>query len=205
MLDIVDLSCVRGDRTLFRSLSFSVRNGQLLHLQGANGSGKTSLLRTLCGVSTPAAGEIRWQGTAIRELGDSYGEVFCYVGHGNGIHGDLTAVENLHFSACLAGSAVARTELLDTLRRLGLGQAVHLPAKFLSQGQKRRLALARLFIQRRPLWILDEPFTALDVRTTAQLAQHLADHVAAGGMVVLTSHQEVPVATSDRLTVNLDT
>ncbi len=192
MLQVVDLTCSRGDRALFEKLSFSVQPGELLYVQGANGSGKTTLLRTLCGLSQPADGEVRWQGTPIGQLADDYRSQLCYIGHANGIQGDLSAAENLRFGTCVGG-ADSHADIAAALERVGLTKAARLPAKFLSQGQKRRLALARLLVVTKPLWILDEPLTALDVHFGAIMNERLTAHVAAGGLVVITSHQELAV------------
>ena len=191
MLEVDKLACTRGDRPLFRDLSFTLKPGELLHLRGENGSGKTTLLRALCGLSLPAAGEIRWDGLSIREQPESYREQLCYIGHGNAIHGDLTPAENLQFEACLG--AEDRIETKPALQSLGLGRVVGLPTKLLSQGQKRRVALARLAVLKRALWVLDEPFTALDVRAVERLLSSLVRHLEGGGLCILTSHQEVTV------------
>ena len=150
MLDVTNLECVRGDRPLFRGLSFAVRPGEMLHVVGANGSGKTTLLRTLCGLSRPAAGEIRWHNADIRELGDDYHQQLAYVGHLNGIQGELTARENLLIAACLAG-ATGPADTDAALAQVRLAAYRDFPAKILSQGQKRWLALARLAVARKPL------------------------------------------------------
>ena len=192
LLEVVNLACARGDRTLFENLSFSVQPGELLYVQGANGCGKTTLLRTVCGLTQPAEGEVRWQGTAIRQLAEEYRNLLCYVGHANGIQGDLSAAENLRFGTCVGG-ADSHTRIASALQSVGLSRAARLPAKFLSQGQKRRLALARLLVSARPIWILDEPLTALDVDFGATMNERLVAHVTAGGMVIITSHQELAV------------
>ena len=192
MLEVVKLACARGDRPLFRDLSFALQPGELLHVRGENGSGKTTLLRTLCGLSQPAAGEIRWNSRRIQDLPEEYREQLCYIGHGNAIHGDLTPVENLQFEACLG--AEVRIEAKPALESEGLGRVANLPAKLLSQGQKRRVALARLTVLTRALWVMDEPFTALDVRAVGRLLATLARHLDRGGLCILTSHQEVTVA-----------
>lgn len=201
MLDVVNLACARGDRLLFRDLSFSLRPGQLLHLQGANGSGKTTLLRTLCGLTRPAEGTIRWDGKAISDDREAFLSRLCYVGHTNALHGDLTGVENLAFEGCLADAdADPRAALTD----IGLGRVASLPSKLLSQGQKRRTALARLLISEKPLWVLDEPLTALDVRSSAALLARFADHLRRGGLIILTSHQEVSLTDWPVLTLGLE-
>jgi heme exporter protein A len=192
LLEVVNLACARGDRPLFRDLSFSLKSGELLHVRGENGSGKTTLLRTLCGLSQPAAGEIRWDGRAVREQPEIYREQICYIGHGNAIHGDLSPVENLQFEACLGTED--RIEAQPALASQGLGRVASLPAKLLSQGQKRRVALARLAVLERKLWVLDEPFTALDIRAVDRLLATLARHLDRGGLCILTSHQELTVA-----------
>ena len=191
MLEVVNLACARGDRPLFRDLSFAVNPGELLHVRGENGSGKTTLLRALCGLSLPASGEIRWNGQAIQEQPETYRKQLCYIGHGNAIHGDLTPIENLQFEACIG--AEDRIDAKPALDAQGLGRVASLPAKLLSQGQKRRVALARLTVLQRALWVLDEPFTALDVRAVDRLLATLARHLARGGLCILTSHQEVAV------------
>jgi len=191
LLEVVKLACARGDRPLFRDLSFALARGELLHVRGENGSGKTTLLRALCGLSQPAAGEIRWHGQSIREQPENFREQLCYIGHGNAIHGDLTPIENLQFEACLG--AEDRVDAKPALESQGLGRVAGLPAKLLSQGQKRRVALARLAVLERALWVLDEPFTALDVRAVDRLLAALARHLNRGGLCLLTSHQEVTV------------
>lgn len=203
MLDVIELECVRGDRPLFRGLSFAVRPGELLHVVGANGSGKTTLLRTLCGLSRPAAGEIRWHNADIRELGDDYRDALAYVGHLNGIQGELTAHENLRAAGCLAG-AVSDTGIDAALARAGLTAYRNFPAKILSQGQKRRLALARLAVIPKPLWILDEPFSALDTHSLGTMTALLSGHLATGGMIIITSHQDLAVEFRTVVSVKLD-
>jgi heme exporter protein A len=202
LLEVVNLSCTRGDRPLFRDLSFSLKPGELLHLQGANGSGKTTLLRALCGLSLPAAGEIRWNGRSIRQDSEAYRSDLCYIGHSNALHGELTGTENLHFETCLAGDA--KLDPRDALGHAGLGRVASLPTKLLSQGQKRRTALARLLVQNKPLWVLDEPLTALDVHSAETLLDLFSRHLNGGGLVILTSHQEVSLTDWPVLTLTLE-
>lgn len=188
LLQTVDLECTRGDRPLITQLSFALSAGELLHVAGSNGSGKTTLLRALCGLSRPSAGEVRWQGASIRALGEAYRRCLAFVGHSDGIQGELTASENLRVTVRLSGDNEKQVQ--QALACLGLAPASELPAKLLSQGQKRRLALARLLAAPRVLWILDEPFSGLDARSAATLHELLAEHLAAGGLVVITSHQD---------------
>jgi len=191
IFEVNTLDCRRGDRRLFADLSFRLDAGTLLHVRGRNGSGKTTLLRALCGLFTPETGEIRWRGSSIRDLGDDYRRELRYFGHLNGIKGDLTGIENLRIAAALAGLRVTTSALWAALARSGLDGFEDIPTRMLSQGQKKRVALARLLVAPAPLWILDEPFTALDVDAVALLQQLLTDHLAADGLVILTTHQEV--------------
>ena len=193
MLSVSHLACVRGDRRLFSGLAFSLEAGGRLHVGGENGAGKTSLLRILCGLAPAEAGEIRWHGEPIHELGDEYRQAVLYLGHHNALKEELTALENLRIAAALAGVRLGEDEGVDLLRRAGLLGREDLPVRVLSQGQKRRVALARLLWSKAPLWILDEPFVALDVAAVGWLAGVIGAHVAGGGMAVLTSHQEVDI------------
>jgi len=193
MLTATDLACVRGDRRLFAGLGFTLESGGRLHVTGANGSGKTSLLRILCGLSPAEAGEIRWQGETIADLGDEYRKTVLYLGHHNALKEELTALENLRTTAALAGVAVADAQGVELLERVGLAGREELPVRFLSQGQKRRVALARLLWSPASLWILDEPFVALDSAAVTWLAEIVSGHLRGGGMAVLTSHQEVAI------------
>jgi heme exporter protein A len=194
MLEVGDLGCVRGDHRLFSGLSFSLSPGELMQVQGPNGSGKTSLLRTLCGLAMPEAGEIRWRGKNVRELGEEYFAELVYLGHHNAIKDELNALENLHINAGLAGASVDEKQALDALRRMGLRKKELLPVKVLSQGQRRRVALARLLVSNAPLWILDEPLTALDVGAVDLMQELIGEHLSKDGMVIFTTHQPLQVA-----------
>ncbi|MGQ0656557.1 MAG: cytochrome c biogenesis heme-transporting ATPase CcmA [Chromatiales bacterium] len=194
MLEGHDLECARGERLLFRALTLRVEAGTLLRVAGPNGSGKTSLLRLLCGLLQPTHGLVRWRGSNIRVLREDYWREIAHIGHLNGIKDDLTALENLRTSATIAGltsdEGAARAALAD----LGLAGCEHTLARRLSLGQRRRIALARLFLSGSiPLWILDEPFTALDARGLAALCARIGEHLAASNIVLLTTHLDVPI------------
>ena len=191
MLEADNLECVRGDRRLFAGLGFKLAAGELLYLQGKNGSGKTSLLRMLIGLLPPEAGEIRWQGASIKS--DEFRADLCYLGHLNAIKEELTPLENLLAAARLADEELSEDDALDALEQVGLAGREDLACKYLSQGQKRRVALARLVVDRRPLWILDEPFVALDVAAVDWLAGIISGHLQRGGMAVMTTHQPVAI------------
>lgn len=195
MLQAVNLECVRGQRRLFSGLSFDVDAGQLFWVAGPNGSGKTSLLRILCTLLPAEAGELRWRGTDVRALGDSFLAELVYIGHASAVKDDLTALENLRFSLAQHGLQASVSELVGALGRFGLAGREDLPARLLSQGQRRRVGLARLaFGADQALWVLDEPLTALDAAAVELVREQIALHLAHGGVVVLTSHQDVDFA-----------
>lgn len=186
------LACTRGKRQLFAGIGFELQPGDALQVAGVNGSGKTSLLRLLAGLSPPDDGEVRWNGCDIRRRRDEFCRSLVYLGHAGGVKDDLLAWENLAVAATLAGHPVDRDDALDALDMVGLGRAAWLPARALSQGQRKRVALARLELEiAAPLWILDEPFTALDATAIDSLRQTLDRHLAHGGMLVYTTHQPV--------------
>ena len=187
MLEVAGLACIRGDRKLFSDLSFTLGAGELLHLHGHNGSGKTTLMRTLCGLIRESAGEIRWDGESIHRLGEEFTRNVVYIGHKNGIKDDLTGVENLRVCSALDGNPVSERQAWEALERMGLMGHEDLPSRVLSQGQKRRVALARLLLNKSRLWVLDAPFTALDVAAADFLQSIIRDHLNSGGMVILTA------------------
>lgn len=205
MLDVTGLGCLRGERRLFGGVSFRLEPGGLIWIQGSNGSGKTTLLRTLCGLTQAMAGEVRWRGETIQALGEDYRRELTYIGHANGLKEDLSALENLRITAQLAGQPVSGEAVAKALQGSGLGGREYLPVKFLSQGQRRRAALARLRLASpRTLWLLDEPFNALDVAAVADMRQLMENHLAQGGMIALTTHQEVTVQAADVKTLWLN-
>jgi len=193
MLTATGLSCVRGERRLFAGLDLAVGPGEWLHVQGENGAGKTSLLRILSSLSPPADGEIRWRGEPIKELAEEYRREMLFLGHHGAVKEDLTPFENLMISARLDGAALDAATALTALARFGLRGREDLSVRFLSAGQKRRVLLARLAVRQARLWILDEPFTALDVKAVDMLSGLIETHLAGGGMAILTSHQSMPL------------
>jgi heme exporter protein A len=193
MLSAHGLTCVRGDRRLFAKLDLAVGAGEWLHVRGENGAGKTSLLRLLAGLSQPAEGEIRWCGQSIKQSDSPYRQNLLFFGHHGALKEDLTAMENLGFSAAMDGAVFQEAAALAALYKFGLKGREELPVRVLSAGQKRRVMLARLAIRKAKLWVLDEPFTALDVKAVDLLANLISEHVAGGGMAVLTSHQTMPI------------
>jgi heme exporter protein A len=205
VLEIINLGCLRGERRLFGGVSFRLAPGGLIWIQGSNGSGKTTLLRTLCGLTRAMAGEVRWRGETIQTLGEDYRRELSYLGHANGLKEDLSALENLRIAAQLAGQPVSREACVEALQGSGLAGREHLPVKFLSQGQRRRAALARLRLAHpRTLWLLDEPFNALDTRAVADMRHIMETHLARGGMIALTTHQDVDIQAADTQTLRLD-
>jgi heme exporter protein A len=204
VLNAENLAAVRGDRLLFENINFELKNGSVLYLKGANGSGKTTLLRTICGLSSPYTGSITWCGEKISVLAEEYYKHVLYIGHLPGIKEDLTAIENLQFSITLSGVQVSEGQIVEVLKLLGLEKGLNLPTRMLSQGQKRRVALARLWLEDLPLWVLDEPFTALDVNATQLLRQQIEAFAHKGGMVIMTTHQEVKIDVHNFAELRLD-
>ena len=205
MLVGLDLEARRGRRTLFSGLAFSARPGQLLRVAGANGAGKTTLLRMVVGLGTPTQGAVHWRGAPIASQRDAVHATLVYLGHAAALKDDLSAIENLVAMTRLGGDRCDAGQARAALGAAGLPGRERLPARVLSQGQRRRVALARLALApRHELWVLDEPFNALDSAATGWLAGLVEQRLASGGIVVLTSHQAVPVdGTVDQVTVAL--
>jgi heme exporter protein A len=200
-----NLDCRRGRRRLFSDLSIDLKAGQMLFVSGRNGSGKSTLLRTLCGLTRPESGAVSWRGNPIDRQRDAFHAELVYVGHAPALKDDLSALENLVASLEVAGTAASAPSPREVLVALGLESCADLPAKVLSQGQRRRVALARLWLSRKAsLWVLDEPFVALDAEATESLRRLLAAHVEAGGILVLTTHQEIDVAPERTQRLRLD-
>ncbi|MBI1398453.1 MAG: cytochrome c biogenesis heme-transporting ATPase CcmA [Betaproteobacteria bacterium] len=205
MLEVRDLACWRGDQCLFDGLDVRLGAGEVLWIEGANGSGKTSLMRILCGLSPPERGEIRWKGRTLREGRDTLLHDLMYLGHLNALKDDLTVAENLDFHASILELPRDGRLVGEAIEAVGLTSRQDLPVRVLSQGQRRRAALARLWLATdRPLWILDEPFAALDTASVDSLSDLVASHVERGHVVVLSTHQEVPLPVSRTRRLRLD-
>ncbi|MBN4078868.1 cytochrome c biogenesis heme-transporting ATPase CcmA [Gammaproteobacteria bacterium AH-315-C21] len=195
MLQVSGLFCERGDRQLLNGLSFTLKPGQLLHVRGANGAGKTSLLRIIAGLLLPTAGDVLWQGKPTKQQREDYHGDLLYLGHLDGVKGDLSCIENLRIDNELLGAEISEASMMAALEKLGLRGFEEVFAKQLSQGQHRRVGLCRLLMSQAKLWVLDEPFNALDVKAVGLLAGLIEVHLERGGMALLTTHQDVPLST----------
>ena len=203
-LELDNLVCIRGSRQLFGGLSLTVKPGDLLRVRGVNGAGKTSLLRMLCGLLLPTNGQVLWCGKPLGLQRDRLGQDLMYLGHAAALKDELSPVENLFDACALGGHIPTLPAALAALEGAGLRSHARTPARRLSQGQRRRSALARLALsQNAPLWILDEPFNALDIAANAWLTGLIEGHLKNAGVVVLTSHQDMPIASANQLDLTL--
>ena len=197
VLQLDAVSCSRGGRLLFSGLNQRLASGQLLRVLGANGAGKTSLLRMVCGLLEPESGQVLWRGKKLASQRALVGSELVYVGHGAALKDELSPLENLLDACALGGVTVSAPDALAALRQAGLRGHERTPARRLSQGQRRRCSLARLALSHAaPLWVLDEPFNALDTTAAAWLTGLIESHLKQRGMVLLTSHQDIAINAS---------
>jgi heme exporter protein A len=192
-LTLDQLACSKGGRELFRQVSAQVDAGQWLYVTGANGVGKTSLLRMICGLAPVEAGDIRWCEQSTRKQKESYQQALCYLGHLNALQESMTVDENVRFLSALHHREPSATQRQQVLGNLGLRGRSRQLVRHLSQGQKRRVALSRLLLSQARLWVLDEPYVAMDDAGIQMLARLIGQHLGQGGLAVLTSHQRVPI------------
>ena len=205
LLQVMDLAGSRGDRRLFQGLNLSLQPGQVVWLRGRNGRGKTTLLRMLAGLAPAAHGQIVVMGQKLSGSPPQLRSHLGYIAHANALKDDLTAAEALSFLASLSGHAAQSVDVLAALKQLGIASRAQAPTRTLSQGQRRRVTLARLALPAQPrVWLLDEPFDALDARGIDVLNRLLADHASRGGAVLLTSHQALSLRNPCPGELNLD-
>lgn len=197
MLSVQQLACERGRKRLFSDVSFTLAPGQSLQVHGANGAGKTSLLRIVCGLAEAVQGQVCWHGVDIRLDPGAFRAELVYLGHAPGLKDELSAAENLDYQSRIDGCALGPQQIAAALQRVGLGRQQDLPVRRFSQGQKRRTALARLIARPARLWVLDEPLAALDQAAQRLVSELVAEHVKAGGMALVTSHQPLGVASME--------
>ncbi len=197
-----DLKCVKGSTELFSKIHFEIQSGEALVVEGSNGSGKTSLLRILCGFNYPTEGEISWCGESI-DGHEDYQQQISYIGHASGVKLDLTVLENLVFAQRLVGSNREESEIKDIIRSVGLFKQRNVLTRKLSAGQKRRVALARLQLEERILWVLDEPLTALDKEFVTEFENVLKKHLENNGMLIVTTHRELVLPSQKMKCINL--
>lgn len=201
-LAVAGLQCRKGGRTLLRDVGFEVARGQIVELRGSNGSGKTTLIRVLAGLTPPSAGTLHWQGAPLSRGDEAYARQMAYLGHHNALAAELSATENLRFFQHLQGGAVHGPG--EALQAWGLAHLAHQPVRSLSQGQRRRLALARVWARRCSLWLLDEPCAALDDAGARLLDARLAEHLAQGGAAIVATHRPLGVPAAVLRSFDLD-
>ncbi|WP_210795604.1 cytochrome c biogenesis heme-transporting ATPase CcmA [Pseudoalteromonas ostreae] len=203
MLHIKSVTCIKQERCLFADLNFSLKSGQIMQLAGPNGAGKTSLLRIIAGFSTPDEGQVMWQGESIAKNYDEFARQLLFIGHKTGVNSQLSAIENLQFWLQIQGYNTDQ-DLYSLLAKIGLVGLEDVPVRTLSAGQQRRVALIRLWLNDAKLWVLDEPFTALDKAGIAFLQQRFLAHLEQGGSILLTTHQDLTTHFNELQTVTLE-
>jgi len=196
------LTCIRDDRILFDQLSFDLSPGSLLQIEGANGTGKTSLLRILAGLTFPYEGDVQYNALPIMQCRDDYYQDLTFIGHLAGVKGELSTLENLSFNLAIQGDRTANIE--QAIEQVSLTGFEEASASHLSAGQNRRIALARLWQSTSKIWILDEPFTAIDKAGVAKLESLFLEHIQNGGAIIFTSHQELQIAQQHLTRINLE-
>ena len=202
VLQAQDLKCEKGGAQLFEKLSFTLSSGQALVVEGSNGSGKTSLLRILCGFNQPTDGVITWCDTPINKH-EEYQQQISFIGHASGVKLDLTVLENLSFAQRLVGTDYHESEIKEIIRTVGLSKQRNILTRKLSAGQKRRVALARLQLEQRRIWILDEPLTALDKGFVTEFEIVLKNHLDRNGLLILSTHRELNIPQHEVQRLNL--
>ena len=190
-LTATDLTLLRGERCLFKRLDFALNPGELLILEGLNGSGKTSLMRALAGLLEFETGDVTWDGVSVRKARQAFHGSLVWMAHRVGLKADLTLVENLNFEASLRAQSTA--DLEQVMERLGISRLKRLPIRSLSAGQQRRVALARMLLSKAQLWLMDEPFTNLDRDGRKLVMKMVSEHLSSGGMCIMAAHQDVDV------------
>ena len=203
MLHIKSVTCIKQDRCLFADLNFRLKSGQIMQLAGPNGAGKTSLLRIIAGFSAPDEGQVMWQGESIAKNYDEFARELLFIGHKTGVNNQLSAIENLRFWLQIQGYSTDQ-DLYLLLAKIGLVGLEDVPVRTLSAGQQRRVALIRLWLNDAKLWVLDEPFTALDKAGVAFLQQRFLAHLEQGGAILLTTHQDLTTHFEQLQTVTLE-
>ncbi|MEI8606117.1 cytochrome c biogenesis heme-transporting ATPase CcmA [Pseudoalteromonas sp. B160] len=203
MLHIKSVTCIKQERCLFADLNFSLKSGQIMQLAGPNGAGKTSLLRIIAGFSAPDEGQVMWQGESIAKNYDEFARQLLFIGHKTGVNSQLSAIENLRFWLQIQGYNTEQ-DLYSLLAKIGLVGLEDVPVRTLSAGQQRRVALIRLWLNDAKLWVLDEPFTALDKSRVAFLQQRFLAHLEQGGAILLTTHQDLTTHFNELQTVTLE-
>jgi heme exporter protein A len=205
ILEVKNLGCVRGDRRIFSDVNFSLATGDWLQVTGANGSGKTSLLRILSGLLSPAEGQVFWQGADIHSLSEEYSTHITYFGHRPGVKDELTGIENLCVAAGLSGLEVDKKSAQHALEKMGLAGRDSLPARMLSEGQRRRVSLSRLLVCNTKLWLLDEILTSLDKAAISLVRSLIEEHLSGGGIAVVATHQELALSNGRTQSLELTT
>ncbi|HHF2937351.1 cytochrome c biogenesis heme-transporting ATPase CcmA [Vibrio diabolicus] len=191
MLEVSNLTAIRDERVLFENLQFEIKPGELVQIEGRNGTGKTTLLRIVTGLGDREEGIIKWKGEEVEKSRDVFHQDLLFLGHQTGVKRELTALENLRFYQSIQNNCSSDEEIFTALTQVGLAGREDVPVAQLSAGQQRRVALARLWLSKQILWILDEPLTAIDKQGVKVLESLFASHADNGGIVVLTTHQDM--------------